>query len=60
MELLILALSMLISFVTGSYITYRAYKHQNPVLFLPENDDIPAPISPYEEEMKKRKVYVDD
>lgn len=54
MDNIVLAVSTLAAFLLGSWVTYKAYQHKSPVMFMPENDDLPEPISPYEEGKKNR------
>lgn len=62
MNMIILALSTLSAFLLGSWVTHRAMQHKSPVE-IPQNikdmvDDMPDPISPYEQEQKARTVKV--
>ena len=62
MNMIILALSTLSAFLLGSWVTYRAMQNKSPVE-IPQAlkdmvDDMPGPVSPYEEEQKARMVKV--
>jgi hypothetical protein len=62
MDNIILALSTLSAFFIGSWVTYRATQHKSPVeipqIIKDIVDDLPEPISPYQEEQKARMVKV--
>lgn len=61
-QMIILSLSTLSAFLLGAWVSYRAMQHKSPVQ-VPQAirdmaDDMPAPISPYEQEQKEKKVSV--
>lgn len=58
--LLVLVLGMLAAFLAGAYITYKVQRDQLPLPKFPsiiDNiiDDLPDPVSPYEEAKKVRR-----
>jgi hypothetical protein len=62
MNNIILALSIMGAFLLGSWVTHRAMQNKSPVE-TPQAikniaDDLPGPISPYEEEQKARRIKV--
>jgi hypothetical protein len=58
MDNIVLAVSTLAAFLLGSWVTYRAMQHKSPVdipqIIKDMTDDLPEPISPYEEGKKNR------
>jgi hypothetical protein len=62
MNMIILALSTLSAFLLGSWVTYRAMQNKSsiqiPQIIKDTTDDLPGPISPYEEQEKARRIKV--
>ena len=58
MDSIVLAVSTLAAFLLGSWVTYKAYQHKSPVMFIDKDDDLPSIISPYEEEQKNVRVKI--
>ncbi len=62
MNMIILALSIMGAFLLGSWVTYRAMQNKSPVeipqIIKDMVDDMPEPISPYQEQEKARTVKV--
>ena len=62
MNMIILAVAMAAAFLLGSWVTYRATQHKSPVeipqIIRDMVDDLPEPISPYNEQEKARTVKV--
>jgi len=62
METIVVVLGMLGAFLLGSWVTYRAMQNKSPVQmpqFIKDMvDDLPGPISPYEQEQKSANVRV--
>jgi hypothetical protein len=60
--MIILAVAMAAAFLLGSWVTYRATQHKSPVeipqIIRDMVDDLPEPISPYNEQEKARTVKV--
>jgi hypothetical protein len=60
--MIILSVSVMLAFLLGSWVTYRAYQHKAPVeipqIIKDIADDLPEPLSPYEQEKKQRTVRV--
>ena len=58
--LLTVIFGMLAAFLAGAYVTYAAISKQSPMPKFPSNianifDDLPDPVSPYEEAKKVRR-----
>ena len=62
MDSIILAVGMLAAFLLGSWTTYRAVQHKSPVdipqIIKDMADDMPGPVSPYEEQQKAKIVRI--